>query len=295
MKHNKLPSSEIPRSPLSNRRRTKGDNILVFGKGFIGERVQEAFDCPVSAKRIATFKDADEEVKKYAPKILINCIGHTGEKNVDGCELDKDKTLFANASVPLMLAEVALRRNLKLVHISSGCIYHFDYSKDKPITEDKIPDFFDLYYSRTKIYAERALEALCQQYDILIARIRIPLDNRPHPRNILTKLIHYGRVIDLGNSVTYIPDFIKVLKHLIKIKAKGIYNIVNKGALRYPDLLAVYKKLVPDFKYEVIDYKNLNLVRTNLILSTNKLEKTAFKMRDIREVYEECVKNYLKY
>lgn len=271
------------------------NNILILGPGFIGERLRCALRANISKKRIATFKDADDEVKKHSPKIIINCIGHTGQKNVDGCELERDKTLVSNVFVPLILAEVALRRNIKLVHISSGCIFHFDYKKDKPITESKPPDFFDLFYSRSKIYAEEALKALSSQFNILIVRIRIPLDNRPHPRNILTKLINYKKVIDLANSVTYIPDFIKALKHLLKIDAKGIYNVVNKGSLKYPELLSVYKKYVPSFEYEVIDHKKLKLVRTNLLLSTARLEKTGFKVRPIREVFEECVKEYLKY
>ncbi|MGE5196905.1 MAG: sugar nucleotide-binding protein, partial [Deltaproteobacteria bacterium] len=225
----------------------------------------------------------------------INCIGYTG-KNVDECELDKDKTLTANTFIPVILAESALRNKIKLVHISSGCIYRFDYSKDKPITEAKIPDFFDLFYSRSKIYTEMALEVLCNKFNILIARIRVPLDNRPHPKNILNKLIKYREsIIDLPNSITYIPDLLKALEHLIKIDARGIYNVVNKGGLRYPQLLDVYKKYVPGFEYKVTDLKKLNIVRTNLILSTSKLESSGFKMRNIKEVLEECVKNYLKY
>jgi len=114
---------------------------------------------------------------------------------------------------------------------------------------------------------------MAKEYGILILRIRIPLDNRPHPKNILTKLIKYGRVIDIPNSVTYLPDFLKALRHLLKIKAYGIFNTVNKYGLRYPDLLEVYKKYVPDFTYTVIDYKKLGLVRTNLVMSVKKLEK----------------------
>ena len=94
-------------------------------------------------------------------KILIT--GITGQGNVDGCELEKDMTLFANTYMPIILAEVALRNNMKLVHISSGCIYHYDYARDKPLRE------------------------------------------------------------------TQIPDFIKALKHLIRVDARGIYNVVNKG------------------------------------------------------------------
>lgn len=268
--------------------------ILIFGRGFIGSGLSEAFNCCISDRKIYSLKDAEEEINKFSPGIIINCIGYTG-RNVDDCELDKDKTLMANAFAPVILSEAALRSNIRLVHISSGCIYHFDYSQDAPIKEDKIPDYFELFYSRTKIYAERALEVLAKEYPILIVRIRIPLDNRPHPKNILTKLINYKKIINIPNSVTYIPDFICALRHLIKIEARGIYNIVNKGALIYPELMEIYKSYVPDFRYEVIDYKKLNLNRTNLILSTRKLEETGFKVRKINEVLEECVKNYLKY
>jgi len=270
------------------------DKFLILGEGYIGQRLKEELHCAISNRRINTLEDAEDEIKKHKPGVIINCIGHIG-KNVDDCELDKDKTLMANTFVPIMLAEAALRQGIKLVHISSGCIYHFDYSKDEPIPEEKAPDFLELYYSRTKIYAERALEALCDRYNFLIARIRVPLDNRPHPRNILTKLISYKKVIDLPNSITYIPDFINALKHLIRKEASGIYNIANKGSLVYPELMRIYKGYVPDFQYEVIDYKKLNLVRTNLVLSTAKLEDSGFKVRHIHEALEECVKEYIKY
>ena len=119
------------------------------------------------------------------------------------------------------------------------------------------------------------------------------MDNRPHSRNLLNKLIKYKKIIDIPNSIAYIPDFIKAVRHLIKVDARGIYNVVNKGGLRYPKLLNTYKKYVPDFNYEIIDLKKFNLDRTNLIMSVKKLENTGFKMRKIDDVLEECVKGYL--
>lgn len=270
------------------------NKILILGSGFIGKRLQEEFQCEISNRRINSYKDAEQEIKKFQPEILINCIGFPGRNNVDDCELHKDKAITANVFVPVILAETALRNNIRLVHISSGCIYHYDYSKDNPIDETKEPDFIGLFYSRTKIYAEQVLKALLPKCPILIIRIRVPIDNRPHPKNLLTKLISYKKVINIPNSVTYIPDFINALSHLIKINAKGIYNVVNKNPLIYSELMEAYKKHVPGFKYEVIDFKKLNSVRTNLILSTKKLENTGFKVRKISEVLEECVKEYLK-
>jgi 3,5-epimerase/4-reductase len=269
------------------------NRILILGAGFIGSRLQEALQCKISSRRISTVKDAEDEIERERPEILINCIGDTGMNNVDDCENDRDRALLANTCIPIMLAEASLRFGIRLIHISSGCIYHFEYGRP-PIAEEERPDFFDLFYSRSKIYAERALEPLTERYDILIPRIRIPLDDIPHPRNLLTKLINYGRVIDIPNSITYIPDFIQALQHLIGIKARGIYNVVNAGALRYPELMDIYRKFVPEYQYETIDYSQLHLTRTNLLLSTEKLEKTGFATRDIHDVLEGSVQAYLK-
>jgi len=273
----------------------KQNKILLLGKGFIGSRLQKELQCDISDRKIYSYRDAEILINEYHPEILLNCIGFTGKNNVDDCELEKDKAISANVFVPVILAEAALRNNIRFIHISSGCIYHYDYLKDSPMDEKKEPDFFELFYSRTKIYAEQVLRILSTKYPILIARIRVPLDIKPHPRNILTKLINYKKVIDMPNSLTYIPDFIKALRHLIKIEAKGIYNVVNKGALIYSELMEIYKKYASGFEYEVIDKNRLNLVRTNLILSTEKLEKTGFKVRDIHEALEECVQEYIKY
>lgn len=270
------------------------NKILILGKGFFGEKLHAALGCDISDRKIYSFKDAQEAIEESSPDIIINCIGHIG-RNVDDCELDKDKTLAANSLIPLILAEAALRNKLKLVHISTGCIYHFDYEKDAPIQEEKAPDFFELFYSRSKIYSERALEILSGKHNILIVRPRVPLDCIPHPKNLLTKLINYKKVIDLPNSVSYIPDFTDAIKHLIMINASGIYNVVNEGGLRYPKLMEIYRKYIPSFEYEVVDFRKLNLVRTNIILSTKKLESTGFKVRNIQEVLEECVHKYVKF
>lgn len=272
-----------------------GNEILILGKGYIGTRLQEAFGADISGRYINTLGDANEEIERYHPRVLINCIGHTGASNVDDCEKDAQATLFANTFVPLLLAEACLRQKVKLVHLSSGCIYHYDYEHDDPITEERLPDFFDLYYSRTKIYAERALLPLAERYNILIPRLRIPLDDRPHSRNLLSKLLRFNKVIDARNSVTYLPDFVRALQHLIKTDARGIYNVVNRGGLVYSSLLDVYRKYVPDYSYEIMPYTALKLVRTNLLLSTDKLERSGFAVRPIEEVLEECVQGFLKY
>ena len=173
------------------------NKILILGNGYIAKKLQKHWGCSIYKKRILSYQDALAAFKKYKPQVLINCIGHVGARNVDDCELDIDQCLLSNTSIPIWLGELAFRYPVKLVHISSGCIYHYDYSKKKLITEEDVPDYYKLFYSRTKIYSEAVLHLLSQESNILIARIRIPLDDEPNPRNILNKLIHYKKVIDI--------------------------------------------------------------------------------------------------
>ena len=125
--------------------------ILIVGNGYLGNRISQDLGYPISNRRISCLEDALRLAAEEKPDILINCIGFVG-RNVDDCENNKEKALFSNAFVPVMLAEACFRNGIKLVHISSGCIYHYDYNKDRPLTEEKAPDYLDLYYSRTKIY-----------------------------------------------------------------------------------------------------------------------------------------------
>jgi len=270
-------------------------NILILGKGYIGKRLQGELHCPITGQRIEQYSQIKALIEKHKPKIIINCIGHTGKNNVDGCEQNIDRTLLSNTYIPILLAEATKRHNIKLIHLSSGCIYNYTYGKSKPITEKIDPDYFTLFYSRSKIYSEYMLNKLSNFSDILMIRLRIPLDDRPHPRNLLNKLIKYRNVITLANSVTYIPDFIKAMKHLIKINAHGTFNITAKGALVYPDLLDEYQKYHPEFQYKTISLKQLKLERTNLILSTKKLEQSGYQPQHIKDVIPQCVKNFVSY
>ena len=78
--------------------------ILVMGAdGFIGNRLrQEMKEAFFSNAKIYSLTDAEREIEKYKPDILINCIGYTGS-NVEDCELNKEKTLMCNTFIPLIL------------------------------------------------------------------------------------------------------------------------------------------------------------------------------------------------
>ena len=266
-------------------------NILVFGRGYIGSTIGAYFECPIMEEHITTYDDIQELIDTHKPKVVIGSFGHIS-KNIDDCEIDKTGTLRDLMLLPTLLAEAAARNNLKMVHISNGSIYNS--SKD-PISENEAPNFFDSFYSRAKIYTESILNSLSEITNILQVRIMHPLSYVPHPRNLLTRLLLYQKITAIPVSVTYMPDFLPALKHLIKMDAEGIYNVVNYGGLKYPELLEEYRKFDINYNYAVMDPTELKTIRTHPVLSTDKLEESGFPVRDIHDILHECCEQYWKH
>lgn len=277
---------------------------LIFGNGYIGNRFQEYFnnigeESVIGQRRIDSIKDIHLELATYKPEVIINCIGKTGKPNVDWCELHKEETFFSNVTIPTLLAEVCHNTEIKMVHIGSGCIFEGTTELFKLFTEDSIPNFKGSFYSRTKIFSEKILS----EYDnILQLRIRMPIDNRPNDRNLLTKLLKYNKVLgDIPNSITYLPDLMKASKELIDRKESGIFNIVNPGTVTHRELLEMYKWYVdPNFKLPKFipleELKKLTIAgRSNCVLSTNKLEQKGIEIRNVKIALKECLQDYRRY
>ena len=72
--------------------------VLVLGKGYMGEKIAKELDCGICVKRVLSLKDAQDIVDEHKPNVIINCIGHTGARNVDDCEIDKDKMALHDIS-----------------------------------------------------------------------------------------------------------------------------------------------------------------------------------------------------
>jgi len=265
-------------------------NVIIYGNGFIGNRLSNYLNCPVIENKKLTVQDVINDIKNTKSNVLINCIGKTGVENVDECENNIDQTLESNCLVPLVLYEACIRTKTKFIHFSTGCIYNYDYSIDKPFVEEVIPDFYELFYSRTKIYSEMSLK---HAPNTLLIRPRIPIDYIPHSRNLLTKLLTFKNIINIKNSITYIPHMLDAIKHLIDIEATGIYNVVSQGGITYPEILDIYQQRKNvKIDYNIISFEQLKMVRTNLLLSTNKLYSSGFQIKNVYDAVEECIDKY---
>lgn len=268
--------------------------VLIFGKGYVARQFKDYLGdaAVISDLRIEDYSSLVEELKAQKPDVVLNCAGKTGRPNVDWCETHKSETLFGNVTVPLLLARACEELELYFVHVGSGCVYTGD--KDgSGFTEEDTPNFDGSFYSRTKAWSEEILK----EFDVLQLRLRMPLDGRPGPRNFVTKITKYPKVISVTNSISVMEDFIPASVELMKRRATGIYNMTNPGGIDHEAILNLYQEIVdPSYEYELMSLEELEAVtcagRSNCVLNTDKLAAEGVIMRPVEEAVRSALQSY---
>lgn len=258
--------------------------ITLIGHGYIASHIaNELYD----RKMVFSHIHHTEKIPRIT-SVIINAAGYTGSPNVDSCEIHKQDCVNGNVLFP-----VQLEMNnpiTPIIHISSGCIYN---GYEKEYTEEDKPNFnFDngSFYSGSKALEQELLLPFLQKKSYLL-RIRMPFGDYHHPKNFITKLTAYEKLISMNNSLSYVPDVANVsiyfATHLPK-SDNGIYNVCNPGysnAKEIMSMLGIHKEY-----YTEEEFKKVTVApRSNCILNTNKLEK-LFPLPDVKQRLKEVTK-----
>lgn len=270
--------------------------ILVIGSGYVGQRCASAWpEAVLSKKKIFSLSDAQAVLSEHQPDVVLNAAGIVGKPNVDWCEDHQEETFFGNTIMPYFLAKACQEKGVYLLHIGSGCIFYGDSPHGQPWTED---DFANpqAVYTKSKYAADLMLGTFP---DVGIGRIRMPIDHISYYGNLLDKLAHYPKLIDVENSITVIDDMVEVFYKLMEKKASGIFHVVNPGSIKHRQIIDLYKKYIdPQHNNEWISEQDLvrlglaKKTRSNNIMSSQNLKAIGIKMRPILEAVEDTIKKY---
>ena len=285
-------------------------NIVILGcTGYVGSRfylsaLRRNHKVNVVTRQsanLADYKTVKDVLTVLKPDFVVNAAGYTGKPNVDACELNKDDTIIGNVVLPQVVAQVCDTLNIRWGHVSSGCIYTGD-NGGKGFTEEDEPNFsFDnppcSFYSGTKALGEKVLMS---DYDPpYIWRLRIPFDEYNGPRNYLTKLMKYDKLLSARNSISHRRQFCEACLELAEIWApEGIYNVCNPGSVTTEDVVKVIKKrlkLKKKFKFfddEEHFMGNVKTYRSNCVMNVDKLLKTGVYMSPVMEALDMALKDW---
>jgi len=283
--------------------------ILLFGAtGWIGQKLEKimsdrGFKVIRAQSRLDDYYSMTQELNKEDFDYCFLSAGITRDPknpatNIDWCEDNVNKTININYFGCLYLLKLCKKLNKKVIYLGTGCIY--EYNEEHPIsslesnwlgyTEEDKPNFDKSMYSYSKIL----FEDKAKNFDnILILRLRMPIDSFLSPRNIITKLLKYEKIINIPNSMSVLDDLLPLIPDMLHLN--GIYNFTNPGVISHNQLLDKYIKYVDkDFKYKNFSLEEQSKVikapRSNTALNCNKLLNLFPDVLNIQDSVDEVMK-----
>lgn len=277
--------------------------ILVYGhKGWIGTQfcqlVSNIEDCTVIKASSSPGKDNDikviEELNLYQPTHVALFIGRTngpGCSTIDYIEDKLDLNVRDNLYAPVLMALLCKEKNIHLTYIGTGCIFQYDEeheigSEGKLFIEEDVPNFFGSGYSVVKGFTDRLMHNFNE--NVLNLRIRMPISYDDNPRNFITKISTYNKVVNVPNSITVLPQLLPKVIELMKIKTVGTINLVQPDPISHNEILQLYKEIVDNsFTWENFTIEEQNVIlkakRSNCALDTSKLKNLFPDVLNARE------------
>lgn len=238
------------------------------------------------------------------PDFLINAAGYTGKPNVDACEIHKTDCLLGNAVLPGRIAEACSAAGVPWGHVSSGCIYNGSRPDGSGFREDDPPNFSFRsppcsFYSGTKALGE---EVLLGAPDCFIWRLRIPFDEVDNPRNYLTKLMRYERLLEAANSISHLAEFCEATFACWEKRVSfGTYNITNPGHVTTHEVVDLIKQsgvCDKEFKFFASEDEFMRVAaktpRSNCIMDSSKLEAAGIHMTEVHEAVVQALRDWRK-
>lgn len=300
--------------------------ITILGAtGYVGAAYCQYFESRNIPHTALSRKDVDYTrleplvgfLEETRPEFLINAAGYTGKPNVDACEEHKAECLSGNAVFPGVVREACAQAQVPWGHVSSGCIYSGTRPDGEGFREEDPPNFSFRqnncsFYSGTKALGEEVLgyqetagegDPLWQHGsdpDCYIWRLRIPFDNHENPRNYLTKLIRYPKLLEATNSLSQLHEFVAATFACWEKRIPmGIYNVTNPGRVTTSEVVELIRQsgvCTKNFEFfeNEIDFmaKAAKAARSNCVLDTTKLERAGIRMTEVHEAVEKALRSW---
>jgi len=283
-------------------------SFLVFGgqKGWIGQQIvallkEQGKTVHVAEARLEDRAAVEKEITQYNPKYIMNCAGVTGRPNVDWCEDHKQETIRSNVIGTLNLCDVAFQHNIHVTNFATGCIFEYNEAHQMGsgvgFLEDDEPNFTSSFYSMTKGMVEKLLRFYP---NVLVLRVRMPISDDLSPRNFITKISKYAKVVNIPNSMTVLYDLLPVSIDMTVKELRGVINFTNPGVISHNEILDLYKKYIdPKFTYTNFSLeeqaKILKAGRSNNELDASKFAKLYPEVPHIKDsivgVFQRMAKN----
>lgn len=280
--------------------------LILGGQGNLGTQLNKIFALDfetISWDRedldVLDFPVLIEKITELKPDLIINTVAYNA---VDKCE-DKNEyelALKLNAELPAVLADLARRLKIVLIHYSSDYVFNGTVDK-KEFGETDTPNPINKY-GESKFAGEREIlkqaERGLNYYLIRTSKLFGPRGSSPDAKpsffEIMLNLSQEKKELTVVSEelscFTYTPDLAAATKRLWEIEAPfGIYHLVNEGACTWfegAEFLFHLKKTTLD----------LRPIRSeNLLRAARRPKFSVLKNQKIKKLrnWQEALREYL--
>ncbi len=284
--------------------------FLLGGSGYVGAAYRRFFDVRGIAHRSVSRAELDyarpqelaAALRASGTSFLLNAAGYTGRPNVDACEDHKADTLDGNAVLPGRVREACEQAGIPWGHVSSGCIFNGVRPDGAGFTEEDEPNFTFRsppcsWYSGSKALGE---EVLAGAPECFVWRLRIPFNGEDGPRNYLSKLMRYERLLDATNSLSHLDEFVAATWALWERRAPfGTYNVTNPSAITAREVVALIERAGVcqkswSFFSDEGEFMRVaaRTPRSNCVLDSSKLAHAGVAMTPVAEAVERALREW---
>ena len=289
--------------------------ILIYGaKGWIGQQFVKIIDkgnkdlFHIGQARIDNENELLAEIVHVAPTHIVSFIGRTHGKIGDHVfstidYLEQEGKLVENVRdnlfSPLLLCEIAKRKNIHYTYLGTGCIFKYDeehtLDSGEGFNENSLPNFFGSSYSVVKGFTDRLMHLYSDE--VLNLRIRMPITGEKNGRNFITKITTYENICSIPNSMTVLPELLPIVVDMMRQKLVGTMNLTNPGVISHNEILTMYRDIVdPAFTWKNFSQEEQRKIiasdRSNNMLDTSRLEECYPNVLPIKDAVKECLQQY---
>jgi dTDP-4-dehydrorhamnose reductase len=249
---------------------------------WLEERISESRDIisGVNAFNIDTIADA---LDKQKPELLINCIGVIKQLPEGD---DPVITIAINSLLPHQLAALCKQRGIRLLHISTDCVFSGDKGG---YLESDLPDAVDLY-GQSKALGE------IKSADSLTIRISIIGHELKNKLSLLEWFLAQSESVNGFSGVLYngltTTELSNVIENYVipRPEINGLYQVAS-SAVNKNDLLHIIRDI---YGNNVDILACANPVNDKTIIGDRFAKLTGYRVPDWRQMIIEMHEDFLE-
>ncbi len=266
----------------------KSKYLVIGSKGLLGSEIIKVLKFKKKNYYTAARRNSDlnvnlknfSKLKKFILKhnfnYIINCAGII---NIDECEKKYNNILKINYFLPKHLSDLSIKKNFKLIHISTDQVY---YKKKNQLSKESDKIYAINKYAKSKVLSEKAVKKNKRN---LIIRTNFTGKKKTNTKNTSfidwlnnqtkNKKNNINLFNDLYTSTIDAKNCAKFIIKLIEKNFSGIYNLGSRNSISKEKFaLEFFKKMKVKLDYNSISCDILSVERCKYLgMSTKKIER----------------------